>query len=544
MSTRLRRPLMVAVLVGLVVSIAAPSPASSAPLTPSAASGPVGGGPPGPTYVAPAADAVIVDHFRAPATVYSAGNRGIDAVTMPGAPVVASGDGEVIFAGPVAGTLHVTLRHPDGLRTSYSFLAVVLVEPGDHVDQGDVIGLSAGLFHFGVRALDGTYLDPEALLVDGVGGSGAHLVAGPDEGAEPLHPADERGALQTMIGAGRRAGGGLITRLEAIGHEMLSVDGSASLLQLTLELERWRRAQEHCTPPGTPAPMDPGPRVVVLVGGLGSSTASAAVDHVDLIGLGYAPADIVRFSYRGGRVPRSGEAAAGPLEAVPATDYTPLDTEVDLHQSAAALLDLLTQVAAAEPGVPIDVIAHSQGGVVARLALTQADVEGRRPSALGVVATVGTPHQGADLATAAAAIGPQSPTGEVLRFLAEAGGLGLDPAGPSIGQLSETSSVAAELARPIPPGVHLLSIGASGDLTVPAVRTQTPGADQVIIHLGGAHAHDQLPAAPATTRELSLAIAGLHPTCADLIQGIGDVVAAHTIARTEDTIGLTLALAP
>jgi len=252
----------------------------------------------------------------------------------------------------------------------------------------------------------------------------------------------------------------------------------------------------------------------------------------------------VRLSYRGGRVPRSGTAAAGPLEAVPASDYQPPDTEADLRVAATALLDLLEQVAVAEPGVPIDVIAHSQGGVVARLALSQAGAEGRLPADLGIVVTLATPHQGADLATAVAAIGPGSPKGGLLSLLAEAGGLGLDPAAPSIAQLSETSEITAELARPLPPGVRLLSVGASGDLTVPAVRTATPGADEVVIHLGGIHAHDELPAAPATTREIGLAIAGLAPTCADLAQGVADVVTGHVIARAEDAIGLALATGP
>ncbi len=45
----------------------------------------------------------------------------------PAEPVVAAADGEVVFAGPVAGALHVTVLHADGLRTSYSFLAAVRV---------------------------------------------------------------------------------------------------------------------------------------------------------------------------------------------------------------------------------------------------------------------------------------------------------------------------------------------------------------------------------------------------------------------------------
>ncbi|MGZ4682949.1 MAG: hypothetical protein ACXV8G_10870 [Acidimicrobiales bacterium] len=123
-------------------------------------------------------------------------------------------------------------------------------------------------------------------------------------------------------------------------------------------------------------------------------------------------------------------------------------------------------------------------------------------------------------------------------------GLDLDLTRPSIEQLGETSSVISELARPVPEGVHLVSIGASGDLTVPDVRTVVAGADHVTVHLTGLHAHDRLPADPATTREIGLAIAGAPPTCADPTQGLTDVVVSHLIAHGEDSLGLALATRP
>ena len=51
---------------------------------------------------------------------------------------------EVTFAGAVAGTLHVTLAHGGGLRTSYSFLQSVAVRDGQDVARGDVVGTSGG----------------------------------------------------------------------------------------------------------------------------------------------------------------------------------------------------------------------------------------------------------------------------------------------------------------------------------------------------------------------------------------------------------------
>ena len=49
----------------------------------------------------PPVSAPIGDHFRAPATLYGPGNRGLEYVTQPGTDVRAAGDGIVAFAGVV-----------------------------------------------------------------------------------------------------------------------------------------------------------------------------------------------------------------------------------------------------------------------------------------------------------------------------------------------------------------------------------------------------------------------------------------------------------
>jgi hypothetical protein len=271
--------------------------------------------------------------------------------------------------------------------------------------------------------------------------------------------------------------------------------------------------------------------VAILVGGLGSSSEHAAVDGVDVATLGYAAGDVVRFSYAGGRVP--GPPTGGPFDGLAGSTYRPADTEGDLRRAADRLAGLVTAVTRSVPGVTVDLIAHSQGGVVVRLALAA----GLRVS--GVVATLGSPHQGADLATAVAAVGPTSPQGRLLG--AAAGSAGLDLGSASVAQLAETSSVISGLAGPVPDDVHLVSIGASGDLTVPDVRTVVPGSAHATVHLTGPHAHDHLPADPATTRELGLALAGKPPTCPSVAQGLTDLVSSHLIARAEDSLGLVLA---
>ena len=111
---------------------------------------------------APPVAAPVIDPFRPPPQPWLPGNRGIEYATTPGTSVRAAGRGRVSFAGPVAGALHVTVAHPDGIRTSYSFLATVTVRAGADVVRGQVVGTAGGRLHVGARRGD-TYIDPASL---------------------------------------------------------------------------------------------------------------------------------------------------------------------------------------------------------------------------------------------------------------------------------------------------------------------------------------------------------------------------------------------
>lgn len=119
--------------------------------------------PPASAQARPPVDGVVVDGFRPPAHIGAPGNRGWEYATTPGGPVRAVLGGVVVFAGPVAGNLHVSVEHPGGLRSTYSFLAEVTVGRGQLVAPGTQLGLTAMTFHFGLRR-DGTYLDPAILF--------------------------------------------------------------------------------------------------------------------------------------------------------------------------------------------------------------------------------------------------------------------------------------------------------------------------------------------------------------------------------------------
>lgn len=509
---------------------------------------------PPPAYVPPV-DAPVVDPFRPPPTPYAPGNRGLDYGTAPGTEVRAAASGVVTFAGTVAGSRHVTVLHPDGLRTSYSFLARVDVVAGQRVDQGAVLGTTVGRLHLGARAGD-AYLDPASLFGGGL--PRVHLVPFDEPPGEG--PAGERSAVAQLIGgvgglAGRavdwalegtgataawlRAEGPQLVR--TAGHYLGQVVPGPAQLQLLLRgAQLWARAsaasRRTCTPAGAPVAGPRTRRVAVLVAGLGSTSEHAAINDLDTGALGYAAPDVVGFSYGGGRTPDPTDG----FTEIGAQPYGAPDTQVDLRASAARLADLIEQLTLAARGAPVDLYAHSQGGVVARLALVE--LERRHGAAwldrLGLLATLGTPHGGADLATAVHAVASTRAGSTVLDVLATGLSLELDDDAPSVAQLAETSDVVAELARtPIPAGVAAVSIAARGDLVVPVPRTAAPGAVSVVVPLVGPHAHDELPSNPATTRELALALAGRAPGCQSLRDAVLDQLVGEGISWVEDTAG-------
>ena len=110
----------------------------------------------------PPIDAPVTDPFRPPAVPWGAGNRGLEYGTEAGTVVRAIGPGVISFAGPVAGTLHVTVTHPDGLRSSYSGVAAIRTSVGEVVTGGDVVAVAGTTFHLGVREGE-RYIDPSGL---------------------------------------------------------------------------------------------------------------------------------------------------------------------------------------------------------------------------------------------------------------------------------------------------------------------------------------------------------------------------------------------
>lgn len=530
----------------------------------------------------PPVDGPVVDRFRPPATPYGAGNLGVDYATAPGTPVRAAAGGEVVFAGPVGGTLHVVVLHADGVRTSYSFLAAVAVARGQLVGPGAPIATAGVGVHFGARVGD-AYLDPVVLLA--AGPPRVRLV--PDALRRPAPEADERSHLRRFLGvvgdaaaataATAAAAAGTTAELGAdavgwardgvvlAGHlavaagevavAKLAADVAETLEQWRLMVHyagilatpywveealvraqakrEWRRDQRGCTPEGAPAPELSDRHLVVLVAGLGSEQRpdlsrpdeGGAVFAVDTGDIGYREEDTFRFSYRGGTADQR--------------SYTAADTQVDIRESGRRLRTLLEDLQHRYPGVTIDLIAHSQGGLVVRSALgDDLDRFDPRTPPIGTVVTLATPHHGANLATAGALIGHTN-AGQVLQVAAgELEVSSIDPRSPSVQQMAETSEFIRDLNDdPLPDGVRFVSIAARGDLVVPSPRSHLDGATNVIVDAGGGvRDHDQLPRSPAAQREVALAVNGRRPGCESWEDAEKDALEGLWISRTEDTM--------
>ncbi|WP_412542238.1 M23 family metallopeptidase [Longispora sp. K20-0274] len=113
----------------------------------------------------------VLRRFEPPPAPWLPGHRGVDLAGAPGQPVLAAGAGTVHYAGVIAGVGVVSVRHPDGLLTTYQPVRPAVVA-GASVGPGDPLGTlepghpgcpAAACLHWGLRRGRG-YLDPLTLL--------------------------------------------------------------------------------------------------------------------------------------------------------------------------------------------------------------------------------------------------------------------------------------------------------------------------------------------------------------------------------------------
>jgi len=114
---------------------------------------------------------LVVHPFDGPARPWLPGHRGVDLASADDVQVRAVAEGRVRFAGPVAGVHVVSVRHGDGVVSTYQPVRAS-VRTADSVARGQVLGrlqrpgghcAPALCLHLGARR-DGAYVDPMLLL--------------------------------------------------------------------------------------------------------------------------------------------------------------------------------------------------------------------------------------------------------------------------------------------------------------------------------------------------------------------------------------------
>ena len=550
------RSLLVLLLVAVVASGAVPSPASGAPTdstVPSAWARPVPG--------------AVTRPFVAPRAIYGPGHRGVDFIAPSGTAVVASYAGVVSFAGDVAGSLHVVIDHGDGLRTSSSFLARVDVHRGDRVVRGQVIGLAggagpehaAGVFHFGLRVGE-TYVDPMKLfapvdlaavirLVPAHAPAQTGLATPASEsrslsqalhlphGIPGLEPPTEPDVWDQALAAGGDLLGGIVAvgtvltwpartiTAYVIDHTPLGT-GLSDLRAVGARFLTYLHNQEHCSSDTAARPGGGGSgHLLMAVGGINSGTdpKTGRTFGLDTKALGYHADEVTWFSY----------AADGRA-------YRPSETWGDLLVKAYLLRNQLRALQVSHPGREVDLIAHSQGGVVvdAFMQLVYDPVDPALPP-LGNFVSLSSPHRGAPAASIAKEIRTAKDGRRLLDWAESVAGGAMPPsAGRSTRQLAEDSSFMKSLwERPLPDHVDMTSIAGDDDFVVPGSVTEAPGARDVTVDPSGVGDHSAIVTDSDAMREVRLALEQRPRSCVGLFQGIRGAVEPVLIRRVELNLG-------
>jgi hypothetical protein len=266
---------------------------------------------------------------------------------------------------------------------------------------------------------------------------------------------------------------------------------------------------------------------VMVVGGIDSHGAAGARGptvglDVDALGYHRDEGEVRYFSY----------AADGGA-------YDKADTHIDLRVAAARLAQQLRAMQREEPGREVDLIAHSQGGIVVDWFIQNIYRPGDRTyPPIGTVVTLSSPHEGAPLATLADSVG-RTPVGrEVLEAIGDHVTSIPDPGSPAVAQLSERSATIAEIqGRGVPDHFDVTSIGATEDLVVPATNTGLQGADQTTVAVNAVSEHSAIVEDPNALRAVRAALEGRPPPCVDVFDALRGAIAPVVISRVSHLAG-------
>jgi len=263
-------------------------------------------------------------------------------------------------------------------------------------------------------------------------------------------------------------------------------------------------------------------RVMIVAGIESSITNGGASSALPADKLGYQSSEVFYYSYA-----RNGG------------DYTAADTEGSLVTAARRLGEQLRALERREPGREVDLLAHSQGGVVVTEFLEHV-YHPSDPSypPLGTVVAMASPFRGTPVATGA------EDAARTLRgrALMTAGGavadrLGVslpDPQSVAAGELTEDAPFIHDLEHSkLPVQVQLTAIGASTDLVVPGGNARRSGADNTMITPYAVNAHTGIVTDAAALRATRAAIEQRPLPCRSLMSTVGGEVVATAVVTGE-----------
>jgi hypothetical protein len=281
-------------------------------------------------------------------------------------------------------------------------------------------------------------------------------------------------------------------------EELLGPADLSRAIRLVGEGSVDEEGEEPCRDPKPleQASSPPNKNVVLAIAGIGTKTEDGVSADMYLYGpeyLGYARDSIVHFSYEG---------PGGPGLHEP---YSRSDSWGDIRVAAAKLGEQLAAIKRDYPGRRVDIIAHSQGGVVARtfLALQAQSFDPNIPP-IDHLVTFSSPHRGAP---GAGAVGPVSaaPLGSlalrVASWAADSGSPIPDPLSPAVAQLAPGSELMDELGgESLLFGTRALALWIPFDAVVPADRAEIPEEEYRVVPPHGLDHHSGILTSPISRR--------------------------------------------
>ncbi len=190
-----------------------------------------------------------------------------------------------------------------------------------------------------------------------------------------------------------------------------------------------------------------------------------------------------------------------------------------MRGAALRLQRLVQEVGRRHPGRDVDLIAHSQGGIIARTYL--ALIAPRSPievPAIDHVITYASPHTGAPGAGAAVALREGTLIGGI--FLDAASGLSQagapipDPNSTATAQLAPGSELLGSLAaQDVKWGTQVLALAIPNDVVVPADKALWPEKSSRVVPPKGAWGHEEIVASDAARGIAYDFLRDLPPTC-------------------------------